>query len=185
MSLHSSILLGCFIAALLTGGAQAQLDDDGCLLLTGSRACRGFAQYYVGITDLAPTYPFISNVTDVSSFDLSLYNYINSTSIAQQIGCTNDTQYTRYSLTHLCANLIHESSGSLPCNFKFDLNPPPMCRSTCDDWISGISTVPASDNATCISGLSALRSECDWPGFNGSVGSCVLGSDNEPDNCGW
>ena len=161
---------------------DAQLESDGCLKLESSKACRAFDQYYVDISTLASSYSFLSNVNNVASFDTSLHDYLATTSPMQDIGCANDTQYARYSLTHTCALLIHNTQ-SLTCNYNRGVSPEPMCQSSCDAWVDSISTLLQKEDSQCST--SSYQEQCDgWPAFSGTDTSCILGSDNEPDNCG-
>ena len=220
-TLYSLLLYYYLISTILViGVVHGQLDSKGCLLLSSSKACPAFNQYYIGITDqLKSTYSFLSNVTDVTSFDNALSDYFSSTSYLQQLGCTssnnnNDTQqqqnnnnnnekdntgafYPRYSLSRLCALLVHDGTGSLACNFGQSITPMPLCQSTCNEWTDSLENNTISSGATtnednndktvtCSSSIyGSYELECSsWPAFSGTSGSCILGSVNEPDNCG-
>lgn len=175
--------------------ARAQ-DSSGCLQLQSSSACRAFDGYYIGISYLSQTYSFLSNVTDVQSFDASIYNYIRSSpEYLKELGCpsTNDTQapYARYSLTRLCAFLVQDTFSSLPCNVANNVTPEPLCQSTCLQWAYSASNITSGNPDLCPNqnslnqSVSNLVNQCEtWAGLSGTGSNCILGYDNEPDNCG-
>ncbi|KAI9492295.1 hypothetical protein BDB00DRAFT_829191 [Zychaea mexicana] len=200
-------LLYYLISAPPSSLVNGQLESDGCLKLTSSEACPAFSQYYVGLSDdLKSAYSFLTNVNDVASFDDALYNHVGSSSFLQQFGCSknNNTQnndddettyYPRYSLSRLCASFVHDATGSLSCNYGRGITPEPLCQSTCNDWVdslenitttSGSSSSSDASSFTCPSSIyGSFTLECSsWPAYTGTNGSCVLGSENEPDNCG-
>lgn len=174
-------------------------DSPGCLQLESSSACRAFNGYYIGISQLAQTYSFLGNVTDVQSFDASMYNHVQSSSpdYLTEFGCSsnNDTQtklpYARYSLTRLCAFLVQDATSSLPCNAANNIAPEPLCQSTCLEWAYSASNITSGNSDLCPNQnslnhyLSTLLNQCQsWAGLSGTGSTCILGSDNEPDNCG-
>lgn len=170
-----------FLSYLLSR-VNAQLESDGCLKLESSTACRAFDQYYVNIPALSSSYSFLQQVDSVASFDTSLQDHFTTTSPMQEIGCANDTQYARYSLTQTCALLVH-NTDSLTCSYNRGVSPEPMCQSSCDAWVDSISTLAQKDGSQCST--NSYQAQCDgWPAFSGTDGNCILGSDNEPDNCG-
>ncbi|KAI9256550.1 hypothetical protein BDA99DRAFT_441818 [Phascolomyces articulosus] len=199
------LLLYYLISTTIINVVHGQLESDGCLLLSSSKACPAFSQYYIGLTDqLKSSYSFLSNVNDVTSFDSAMFDY---TSNLQQAGCNtnnnNDTQqqtndndetyYPRYSLSRLCALLVHDATGSLPCNYGRGITPVPLCQSTCNSWVDSLENMTSTsttdnDGSTAICPSSVYGSlvlECSsWPAFAGINRNCILGSDNEPDNCG-
>lgn len=170
-----------FLSYLLSR-VNAQLESDGCLKLESSTACRAFDQYYVNIPALSSSYSFLQHVDNVASFDTSLQDHFKTTSPMQDIGCANDTQYARYSLTQTCALLVH-NTDSLTCSYNHGVSPEPMCQSSCDAWVDSVSTLLQKDGSQCSTAY--YQAQCDgWPAFSGTDDNCILGSDNEPDNCG-
>ncbi|KAI9489822.1 hypothetical protein BDB00DRAFT_769863 [Zychaea mexicana] len=167
-----------------------------CVSLASSKACPAFDQYYVGLPGLADRYSYMANVTDVASFDESLFAYVKTTGdYLLPLGCNSDygngAPYARYSLSRICAGLIQDVNNSLPCNYEHNLTPPPLCKTTCDAWISSIETI-TSDTSVCQDSvlrnntISNLQNQCaSWQGYNGTASeSCISGSVNEPGNCG-
>ncbi|KAI8146327.1 hypothetical protein BJV82DRAFT_666116 [Fennellomyces sp. T-0311] len=189
MAWHSSTTFIVFLLYYLLSAVSGQLEPDACLSLSSSEACRAFDQYYISLSDaLTSAYPFLSNITTVQSFDNAMYAHVAGASVLQQLGCNNTQDkayYPRYSLSRLCATLVHEASGSTTCNYIRNINPRPLCQSTCNTWIDSLQNMTSTD-AVCPSALyGSLRTECFWPAFVGQNGSCVQGSANEPDNCGF
>ncbi|KAI7871463.1 hypothetical protein BDF14DRAFT_1761253 [Spinellus fusiger] len=177
---------------------HTQKTGNSCVLLQDSRACPAFQQFYVGIAGLSTQYPFMTNVTSVEAFDQSLFNYVNSTSYYLfPLGCLSSNYnptvpYARYSLSSLCALMIQDPKGSLPCNYQYNLIPPPLCRSTCDDWASSLRDITSepsvcSDSLQRNTTLDSLELRCtSWQGYNGTSNTnCISGIANEPENCGF
>lgn len=190
----SAALLAVFFVA--TWKAQAQSSTTNCLSLSSSEACPAFSQYYIDLASLTSRYTFMANATDVSSFDQSIISYAKTSALyMDQLGCsgsTNDdnTPYARYSLSRLCARFT-QSQESLSCSYQHNVSPPPLCQSTCDDWVNSVSNITSdistcSDTTTRSNAIASLKAECsNWEGFSGSDAvNCVEGAVNEPDNCG-
>lgn len=181
-----------FVPLFCSRAAHSQ--DVSCLLLQSSKACRAFQQYYVGVSGLSSSYSFLSNVTDVVSFDEALYTYVQSSAdYLSQLGCrasNNDTQapYARYSLTQLCSELINNAIYSQPCNWDHNITSEPVCQSTCESWISSIEAILSQDSSLCPNqatlnqSLISLETQCQTAVAYST--QCITGSDNEPDNCG-
>lgn len=175
--------------------SRAQQVD--CLSLESSTACPAFQNYYIGLAGLATRYPYLANVTDISSFDSSLKAYaFSSSDYLDALGCTgysNDssTPYARYSLSRLCAGLVQDTASSLPCNYQNNIAPAPLCQTTCNDWLASVTQI-TSDSSKCPNssqrdnGMANLATQCaNWQGYNGTASEgCIQGMANEPDNCG-
>ncbi|KAI8332499.1 hypothetical protein BC941DRAFT_474276 [Chlamydoabsidia padenii] len=169
-----------------------------CLSLRQSIACPAFHQFYVS-TGVVDRYPFLpSNITTVHELDDSLLNYVNSTSdYLLPLGCLSTNYspkppYARYALTKMCARLIQDAEDSLPCNTEHNVVPPPLCQSTCLDWVNSITAITAqtqvcSDSPQRTAALANYTSHClSWQGYNATAGqNCISGFANEPENCGF
>ncbi|KAG0170506.1 hypothetical protein DFQ28_001968 [Apophysomyces sp. BC1034] len=184
------------LACLAYRPVLGQQSADDCLSLQRSTACHAYGEYYVGLAGLSQRFPFLANVNDVSSFDANMTNYAKSASdYYLPVGCshtsTNQTlPYARYSLTRLCAGVIQDPDYSLPCNRKYGKAPPPLCKSTCTDWLSSVANITANQDVCPYQqerndSLTRLASQCDdWQGYNGTT-FCISGAENESDNCGF
>ncbi|KAI9269115.1 hypothetical protein BDA99DRAFT_435361 [Phascolomyces articulosus] len=171
--------------------------NNNCISLASSKACPAFEQYYVGFPGLASRYSYLANVTNLDSFDQSLFAHVQSTNdYLLPLGCSSSSKesapYARYSLSRLCAGLIQDVTDSLPCNFQHNLTPPPLCKATCDDWISSVDMI-TNNNDVCSgdttqrnSTILDLQNQCSsWQGYNGTDSEgCIAGQVNEPNNCG-
>ncbi|KAI8337804.1 hypothetical protein BD560DRAFT_413152 [Blakeslea trispora] len=173
-------------------------DTDTCVSLINSTVCSAFSQFYIGLPGLGNDYPFMLNVKTIEEFDRRLLDYVNSTSdYLFPLGCLSSNYnptipYARYSLTRLCAGMIQNSAYSLPCNFNNRLTPPPLCKSTCLDWVESITEITdnphvCSDSAQRNNTLADFSDQCNtWEGFNGTIAqNCISGIANEPYTCGF
>ncbi|KAI8643552.1 hypothetical protein BD408DRAFT_414760 [Parasitella parasitica] len=182
------------VLLLFAATSLAQEGDSlSCLSLKGSTACGAFQTFYISTS----RYQFLANVTDVSSFDTALRNYVKSPDLyLSSLGCTNKAEntstipYARYSLSYMCATLIQDTSYSLPCNYQYNLSPPPLCQSTCFDYTASVKEITGNidvcpNQVEQSSQLENLNSSCIyWSGLNGTY-NCIIGVANEPDNCGF
>ncbi|KAI8335244.1 hypothetical protein EDC96DRAFT_524940 [Choanephora cucurbitarum] len=173
-------------------------DTDTCVSLINSTVCSAFSQFYIGLPGLGNDYPFLLNASTIEEFDRRLLDYVNSTSdYLFPLGCLSSNYnptipYARYSLTRLCAGMIQNSAYSLPCNFNNGLTPPPLCKSTCFDWVESITKITdnphvCSDSVQRNDTLADFSDQCNtWEGFNGTiVQNCISGIANEPYTCGF
>lgn len=193
-----TIIFLLFSSTRITTTLAQQQAEEQCFSLRDSKTCAAFQSFYISISGNQAQYPFLSNVTDIKSFDEGMKNLIKTASpYYQQLGCNNkatDTAttipYARYSLSYICASLIQDSIHSLPCNYQHNLNPPPLCQSTCYDYTSSVQRISSNpdvcpNQAESTSQLLNLNSTCAyWSGLNGTL-NCILGKANEPENCGF
>ncbi|KAI8328421.1 hypothetical protein BC941DRAFT_476933 [Chlamydoabsidia padenii] len=182
--------------------------SNGCLSLSMSKSCYSFRNYYVGVPALA-RYGLNTMFDTIDAFDQAVDDYTTSTrSYIAQLECYNSTDlalfnrnstttfpYARYSKSRFCASLVQDSDSSLPCNYNYSIAPPPLCKSTCLQWLNSVNTTiydPKSnacpnafiDPPVINSLFQIMSSSCnDWGGLNGTPGSCINGEQNEPDNC--
>ncbi|CAO3594391.1 unnamed protein product [Absidia cylindrospora] len=196
----SLLLALVMLTSTVTSQQQQQQDNtpDICLSLRESSACPAFHQFYVS-TGVVDRYPFLpSNITTIQELDAGLFLYVNSTSdYLLPLGCLSTnysptTPYARYALTKMCARLIQNEEDSLPCNTEHNIVPPPLCQSTCMDWVNSVTTITSeprvcSDNSQRTAALANYTSQClNWHGYNASMDdNCISGFANEPDSCGF
>lgn len=65
------------LCALLAGSIPTTMAQDGCISLADSTACRAFGTASISTgSDLVGLFPFLSNVSDASSFDTGIAAYI-------------------------------------------------------------------------------------------------------------
>ncbi|CAO3630706.1 unnamed protein product [Mucor hiemalis] len=190
----SSILLLLLSTATTTTMAQ---EEYPCFLLSNSTTCPAYNGYYISLVGNAKRYPFLSNVTDMSSFDAGMQAYVKSppfymfpTGCATNLDASKPIPYARYSLSYLCASIIQDSLYSLPCNYQNNLLPKPLCQSTCYGWTTDVDTL-TNDTSMCPNQVDKentieyLKSTCQyWSGLN-ATSYCVLGAVNEPNACGF
>ena len=66
------------LCALLAGSIHTTMAQNGCISLADSTACPAFSAASISTNDnLSGLFPFLSDVTDVSSFDSQLQSYID------------------------------------------------------------------------------------------------------------
>ncbi|KAI8378358.1 hypothetical protein BD560DRAFT_390149 [Blakeslea trispora] len=187
--------LGLVVFAIVS---NAQDTSTTCFSLNGSTACPAFQNFYISITGNQNRYPFLTNVTDIQSFDSALIHYAHSSDLyLAPLGCSNNKAiastsipYARYSLTYMCATLIQDSISSLPCNYQHNLNPPPLCQTTCFDYVANLDSITSNNLNMCPNQIERadqvlnLNSSCQyWTGLNGTY-NCIIGLANEPE-CGF
>ncbi|KAI9474134.1 MAG: hypothetical protein EXX96DRAFT_580714 [Benjaminiella poitrasii] len=190
---HTTALLLLFMSNKI----MAQGDSMSCFSLNGSTTCPAYHEFYISLSGTQKLYPFLENVTDIASFDEAMTNYVKSYNLyLSSMGCadkasTSETiPYARYSLTYLCTNLVQDTMYSLPCNYQYNLSPPPLCQQTCFQYTASIQDI-TDDVSVCPnqvekqSTLDYLNSSCIyWDGLNGTV-NCMIGMANEPNLCGF
>ncbi|KAJ2963651.1 hypothetical protein NQZ79_g1461 [Umbelopsis isabellina] len=183
------MLAAAWLPSLITA------QDPSCMNLQHSQACPAYQQYYVDMPINTTYFPWAASVTDVTSFDQAIFAYANSTSLyLQPLGCNNGAYisfvpYARYSASMLCEQIIQDS---LECNALNHLFPAPLCSDTCLSYVASVAQI-TSNTTLCqqsdqrTSGIADLTDRCStWVGLNGTTSnSCISGSDNEEDNCGF
>lgn len=185
------------IISLCLAVASAKGAENTCVSLAKSKTCSAFSQFYIGLPGLAYDYPFLINTTTIEEFDERLLEYVNSTSdYLFPLGCLSSNYnptipYARYSLTRLCVGMIQNPGYSLPCNFDNGLTPPPLCQSTCFEWVESITHITqnprvCSDSTQRNTSIASFTDQCDtWEGYNGTITeNCISGIANEPYSCG-
>ncbi|KAI8977237.1 hypothetical protein BDF20DRAFT_906383 [Mycotypha africana] len=176
---------------------SAATKENNCVSLRRSKVCTAFSQFYIGLPGLEYDYPFLINTTTIEEFDQRLLDYADSTSdYLFPLGCLSSNYnptvpYARYSLTRLCAGMIQNPTYSLPCNYENALSPPPLCKTTCVQWVNSIESITAShrvcsDTSQRNNTLNSFQDQCEtWAGYNGTIAeNCISGVANEPYSCG-
>lgn len=110
-----------------------------CIPLTDSSECRAFNKASISTdSTLTGLFPFLANVTDTSSFDTQLQQYISNGFIQQRysnlIGCSSfdssnsSDYYARYTASVLCNAIVQNSISA--CDLTGDATRP-LCANTC------------------------------------------------------
>ncbi|KAI5250491.1 hypothetical protein E4T43_00074 [Aureobasidium subglaciale] len=179
------------VATLPTALAQS------CIPLTSSSECRAFDTASISTdSTLTGLFPFLAGVTDTSSFDTQLQQYINNGFIQQRyadlIGCSafnssnSSNYYARYTASVLCNAIVQNSINA--CGLTGDATRP-LCANTCAEYAESEQSIAASDicgdaSSNAISQIRADFTNCALPA-NSLSGSCITGVTNEPENCGF
>ncbi|PFH61565.1 hypothetical protein XA68_16988 [Ophiocordyceps unilateralis] len=185
------------LVAALVSRATAQA-DGGCVSLRGSKACAAFQSASISISNpLMQSYPFLQFVSDSSSFDYRLIEYIKTTYVRDKyqnlLGCGNvnltdpSNMYARFTTTVVCNVLVQQSI--VQCRLSQD-DSRPVCADTCADFARSEAFV-AADQDLCSHPspdvnklIRADFTTCSLP--DGALtGRCVAGVENEPENCGF
>jgi len=161
-----------------------------CYSLSGSTYCgAGFGAYYM--SSAAPVAN--SHVSDVVSFDRALEYFFGSPTDIQDVtnvlNCTSwdPTIQPRYRATYMCRALLASSDKYAQCNIA---NPvPSMCQSTCQVYMNGWASIVANVSMCPLTQLSMqdlniLKGACNLSPYNGTQGTCINGTTNEPSTCG-
>lgn len=133
---------GCFralVALALTVATLPTAQAQSCIPLTDSSECRAFNTASISTdSTLTGLFPFLANVTDTSSFDTQLQQYISNGFIQQRysdlIGCSSfdssnsSDYYARYTASVLCNAIVQNSIS--PCDLTGDATRP-LCANTC------------------------------------------------------
>ncbi|KAJ6144989.1 hypothetical protein N7470_008884 [Penicillium chermesinum] len=169
-----------------------------CISLSGSAACPAWDSSSVS-TDSSQyaSFPWLKNVTDVKSFDKSLTDYVGYPYISNKyvdlLGCSGvnssalNDYYARYTTSVICSSIVQSSIKDC------DLSPAqsaPICADTCSYMAQSEEEIvinPELCASTDKNYMDQIRSDfeiCAHPS-RALTGSCVEGSTNEPDNCGY
>ncbi|KAF1996253.1 hypothetical protein P154DRAFT_443671 [Amniculicola lignicola CBS 123094] len=167
-----------------------------CVSLQGTTTCPAFANASVS-TSLTGLFPFLSFVSDITTFDNQLRQYI-ATDYAKQkyqqlLGCsavnlTNTTDvYARYTATVICNSIVQNSIE--PCSLATDVSRP-LCADSCAQFAISEQEITASPELCGNSGSNAITqiradfTNCALPARSLS-GSCINAWENEPTECGY
>ncbi|RCI09727.1 hypothetical protein L249_4113 [Ophiocordyceps polyrhachis-furcata BCC 54312] len=183
------------VLTLLVALTEAQ---NGCISLSGSKACTAFRSASISTSKpLIQSYPFLQFVSDSSSLDVQLTEYVKTSYVRDKyqnvLGCgginfTNPSNmYARFTTTVICNVLVQQSITQ--CGLSQD-DSRPVCADTCADFARSEAFVAANQDL-CQQPSSDLNkliradfTTCSLP--DGALsGRCVAGIDNEPENCGF
>jgi hypothetical protein len=128
---------GAVLASLMA--ASPALVAGACIPLSGSTACPAFQTSSVSTGSLVVGYfPFMQSVTDVSTFDELLQEYVQTTYVQEKyqarFGCgnidiSNTTElYARFTITTVCNSIIQNSISD--CSLTA-AESEPVCADTC------------------------------------------------------
>ena len=126
-------------ALALTAATLPTTLAQSCIPLTDSSECRAFNTASISTNSaLTGLFPFLANVTDISSFDTQLQQYISHGFIQQRfsdlIGCSSfdssnsSNYYARYTASVLCNAIVQNSISA--CGLTGDATRP-LCANTC------------------------------------------------------
>ncbi|KAK5165235.1 uncharacterized protein LTR77_009333 [Saxophila tyrrhenica] len=168
-----------------------------CISLSDSTQCPAFSAASVSTNDnLTGLFPFLSSVTDTSSFDSELRSYVDNEfaqlRYRQLIGCSdfqsdNTTGfYARYTTSVLCNAIVQNSIN--PCGLSGGATRP-LCAESCASYAESEQEITASNicGSTGDNALSQIRADftnCALPA-NSLSESCIEAVENQPDNCGY
>ncbi|TVY93726.1 hypothetical protein LAWI1_G001871 [Lachnellula willkommii] len=177
----------------------AQSNAETCVTITSSTECSTFVPFSISKNnELVGLYPFLQHVNDTTTFDAQISTYINTTYVqskyqtlfgCENINLTNTTDlYARYTTSIICNGIIQNSKN--PCNLSA-AESRPVCADTCADQALSESII-TSDSALCSNPsndtdtqIRADFTNCALPANSLQNGDCILGSANEPNNCGF
>ncbi|KAG2420048.1 hypothetical protein HFD88_004846 [Aspergillus terreus] len=169
-----------------------------CISLAGSTQCPAFNTSSISTSSsLYSDFPFMQNVSSVTTFDEQLSNYVSSTYIqrkyVQYLGCqdanlTNTGDfYARYTTSTICSGLVQSSKNA--CHLS-DQDSRPLCAQSCAAMAESEESILVN-SALCPKRASNYMDQivsdftiCSHPADSLTV-SCIDGSDNEPDECGF
>ncbi|KAI9741438.1 MAG: hypothetical protein M1818_004244 [Claussenomyces sp. TS43310] len=169
-----------------------------CISLSGSSQCPAFNTSSISTdSTLVGLFPFLSSVTDTSTFDKQLAAYVSTSYVESKyerlLGCsgielTNTSNlYARWTTTVVCNSIVQNSIT--PCSLT-SANSRPVCAESCSEYAESEANVIA-DNALCTNpskdAQSQIRADftnCALPGSS-LDNSCIQGAINEPENCGY
>ncbi|KAF7886164.1 hypothetical protein EAF00_010267 [Botryotinia globosa] len=183
-------------AAIISILASVPLAIADCVSLSDSTQCPAFTSASID-TNLTGLFPFLSYVSDRATFDTQLRAYVQTSYVQskyqQLLGCGNinltntSNLYARYTTTVICNSIIQNSKSS--CSLS-DTQAPPVCADSCAQFAESESIIIAdsqlcsSPGSNAISQIRADFTNCALPS-DSLTGSCVEGSTNEPDSCGY
>ncbi|KAJ1986109.1 hypothetical protein H4R33_003555 [Dimargaris cristalligena] len=180
--------LFALLAATVARGAA----DPSCYSLKNSKYCgTAFGQFQISQFVRAGS----NSASNVEQFDRMIDSYVGSagdiTQINQQFGCRgwNGTNTPRYRITNLCHSLLSQVA-SQQCNPDTSL--PPLCGSTCTQFVEGWQSLVSDETLCPNQGLTQsiyqdMLTSCTISETNTNQAGlqCVSGEDNEPNLCGF
>ncbi|KAE8154500.1 hypothetical protein BDV25DRAFT_109899 [Aspergillus avenaceus] len=169
-----------------------------CISLKGSTECPAWNDSSISTSSrLYSDFPFMKKVANVTQFDQALSDYVKGSYINQKyvnyLGCQGanltDTGdfYARYTTSSICSGLIQSSKND--CDLS-DNESRPLCANTCALMATSEANIlinPDLCPKRAGNYMTQIRSDftvCALPADSLTV-TCVSGSDNEPDECGY
>jgi len=133
--MRSSTSKALALSAALVGLASAQTTD--CVSLKGSAQCPSFQDAYINPTNLSSSWPWMTSVTDVTSFDEQFALYFTDPTRFTQTKFVNELQCNetaaqnttlQWERTILCGQ-FSQISYSAQCNVQNQANFIMVCQS--------------------------------------------------------
>ncbi|KAK4166068.1 Carcinoembryonic antigen-related cell adhesion molecule 1 [Cladorrhinum sp. PSN259] len=171
-----------------------------CISLQGSKACPAFQTSSFSTTNsfLNGVFPFLQYVSSREMFDDRLLSYVQTEYVREKyqtlIGCgginlTNTTElYARFTTTVMCNTIVQESINN--CTLAPE-DSRPVCADTCalfaqaEAYVVGDSSLCPNPGRNAASQIRADFTNCASPDNALSGRTCISGSANEPENCGY
>ncbi|GLI74348.1 hypothetical protein PoHVEF18_002585 [Penicillium ochrochloron] len=141
--------------------------------------------------------PWLDGVSNLTTFDQALSNYVTNTYVtskyADQLGCDGlnksamNDYYAQYTTSVICSGLVQSSKND--CSLS-SAQSEPLCAETCALMATSEQEIMVNKELcpkTTKDYMREIRSDftiCSNPA-DSLTGSCVSGSDNEPNNCGF
>ncbi|KAJ5653779.1 hypothetical protein N7490_000782 [Penicillium lividum] len=160
-----------------------------CVSLSGSTVCPAWNSSSVSTNSTQyADFPWMENVTNITSFDQSLSDYVSSTYVTSKyLTLINGNREDEADDAVLCSSIIQSSIDD--CSLSTSQSEP-LCADTCALMATSEEEIIVNTNLCSSVGknyMSQIRSDftiCSSPA-DSLTGSCVEGADNEPTNCGF
>lgn len=169
-----------------------------CISLAGSKTCPAFNESSISTdSSLVAQFPFLAYVSDLEDFDAQLSNYVKGEYVKlkyqQLLGCSDvdlsntSSLYARYTTSVICNGIVQNSKE--PCGLSDD-QARPLCADACalsatsEEEIAVNPKLCGKPKSDFMSQIRADFTVCSLPA-DSLTGTCISGSDNEPDECGF
>ncbi|OOQ85467.1 SH3 domain protein [Penicillium brasilianum] len=169
-----------------------------CLSLSGSTACSAWSSSKVSVNSSQyASFPWLDGVSNLTTFDKALSNYVSDTYVTSKyvdlLGCDGlnksamNDYYAQYTTSVICSGLIQSSKDD--CDLS-SAQSEPLCAETCALMATSEQEIMVNKQLcpkTTKDYMKQIRSDftiCSNPA-DSLTGSCISGSANEPNNCGF
>lgn len=172
-----------------------------CISLANSTQCSAFSAASISTSQtLIGLFPFLKFVSNTADFDSQLASYVKTSYIELKfqtlLGCTkiqltNTAElYAQYTTSVICNSIIQNSKNV--CGLS-TTESAPLCADSCalhaesEEAIVVNSAICGGVNSSDSGVQTQIRADftnCALP-TDSLTGSCIQGSTNEPDNCGF
>ncbi|KAL5611483.1 hypothetical protein BROUX41_000918 [Berkeleyomyces rouxiae] len=186
------------VMALAATPALVSAATGDCFSLSGTTACPAWSSASISLNDtLAETYSFMSYVTDLTSFDREIGNYVNTSWIKEkyqnQFGCNavnyrNATEYyARWTKSTICSALVQMSASECGVSSADSM---PLCATSCAQFASSEAYV-TDDSSLCgnanSNAMGLIKADFNLCASSDETlsASCIPGAANEATNCGF